>query len=133
MKSILVPMESRPGMTSTLETALLLAQRCDSYIEGFPLRSRIDSIAFDVTGSLPMATYEQESQEEAVRVRTFFEVFMQERSVPSGAKTTQGLSWGWFNDAAEGADFVGSYGRVFERDRTWSARCRHHPITQSDN
>jgi nucleotide-binding universal stress UspA family protein len=114
MKSILVPTESRPGMTSTLETALLLARRCDSYIEGFPLRSRADIIAFDVTGSLPIATYERESQEEAVRAGTFFEVFMQERNVPSAAKTNQGLSWGWFKDAAEGADFVGSYGRVFD-------------------
>ena len=61
-----------------------------------------------------MATYEQESQEEAIRVRTFFEVFMQERNLPSGGKTTQGLSWGWLEDAAEGEDFVGSYGRVFD-------------------
>ncbi|MGA8610283.1 MAG: universal stress protein [Xanthobacteraceae bacterium] len=102
-------------MTSTLETALLLAQRCDGYIEGFPLRPLVrDFAGLDPIGALPMATYEQESQEEVIRVRTFFEAFMQERNVPSREETTQGPSWGWLNDAAEGEDFVGSYGRVFD-------------------
>jgi len=115
MKSILVPTENRPGMTSTLETALLLAQRCAGYIEGFSLRARVsDFIALDPTGSIPIATYEQESQEEATRVRTFFEVFMQERNVPGRGKTTQGPSYGWFEGAAEGEDSVGSHGRVFD-------------------
>ena len=56
MKSVLVPTENRPGMTSTLETALLLAQ-CGGYIEGFSLRARVsDFIALDPTGSIPIAT-----------------------------------------------------------------------------
>ena len=38
MKSILVPMEPHDGMASVLETALLLARKCESYVEGFPLR-----------------------------------------------------------------------------------------------
>ena len=115
MKSILVPTENRPGMTSTLETALLLARRCDGYIEGFPLQPRTqDFIALDPTGSVPFARYEQESEVEAGRVHTFFEVFMQERNVPKRGKATEGLSYGWFGDAAEGEDFVGSYGRVFD-------------------
>ena len=115
MKSILVPTENRPGMTSTLETALLLTQRCDGYIEGFPLRPRThDFIALDPTGSVPFARYEQESEEEAVRLRTFFESFMQERNIPKGGKATGGLSYDWFGGAAEGEDFVGSYGRVFD-------------------
>ena len=115
MKSILVPTENRPGMTATLESALLLAQRCDGYIEAFPLRSRVqDFIALDPTGSVPFARYELEVEEEAVRVRTFFEVFMQERNVPKRGKATEGLSYAWFEDAAEGENFVGSYGRVFD-------------------
>ena len=35
MKTILVPTENHNAMQSALETALLLARRCDSYIEGF--------------------------------------------------------------------------------------------------
>ena len=109
-----MPTENRPGMTSTLETAL--AQRCGgSYQEGFALRPRVrDYAALDPAGSIPIVKYEQESQEEAVRVRTFFEVFMQERNIPSGDKAAEGPSYGWFEDAAEGQDFVGSYGRVFD-------------------
>ena len=37
MKTILVPTQNIPAMTSTLETAVLLAQRTGAYIEGVPL------------------------------------------------------------------------------------------------
>jgi len=41
MKTILVPTEDDAAMSSALETALILARRCDSYIEGFSLRWEI--------------------------------------------------------------------------------------------
>jgi hypothetical protein len=34
MKTILVPIEEDNAMGSALQTALILARRCDSYIEG---------------------------------------------------------------------------------------------------
>jgi len=37
MKTILVPTQNIPTMRSTLETAVLLAQRTGAYIEGIPL------------------------------------------------------------------------------------------------
>jgi hypothetical protein len=37
-KTILVPIKQHDPMNSTLETALVLAQKFDSYIEGFALR-----------------------------------------------------------------------------------------------
>ena len=37
-RTILVPIEQHDLMSSTLETALCLAQKFDSYIEGFALR-----------------------------------------------------------------------------------------------
>jgi len=40
-KTILVPIEQHDLMNSTLETALLLARKFDSYIEGFALRVAI--------------------------------------------------------------------------------------------
>jgi hypothetical protein len=40
-KTILVPIEQHDFMDSTLKTALLLARRFDSYIEGFALRVAI--------------------------------------------------------------------------------------------
>ena len=51
MKSILVPTENNDAMQSALETALLLARRYDSYIEGFALRWSInDFIGGDMMG-----------------------------------------------------------------------------------
>ena len=41
MKTILVPTEDNSAMGSAPETALILARRCDSYIEGFALRFEI--------------------------------------------------------------------------------------------
>jgi hypothetical protein len=40
-RTILVPIEQHDLMNSTLETALLLARKFDSYIEGFALRVAI--------------------------------------------------------------------------------------------
>jgi len=115
MKTILVPMEHYEGMRSVLETALLLARRCDSYIEGFPLRFGISEfVAVDPAGSIPLESYRQESLEEAAHSRRLFETFMQEHNVPRSSGPASGLSFGWLDDAPEGEAFVGSYGRVFD-------------------
>jgi nucleotide-binding universal stress UspA family protein len=115
MKTILVPMEPHEGMTAVLETALLLAQRCSSYIEGFPLRFGISEfVAVDPAGSIPLESYRQESLEEAAQARRLFESFMQERNIPQSNGLTSGPSFGWLDDAPEGEGFVGSYGRVFD-------------------
>src|SRR5262245_64547209 len=109
MKSILVPMEPHEGMTSVLETALLLARKCESYIEGFPLRFGISEfVAVDPAGSIPLESYRQESIEEAAQARRLFEQFMQERNVPRSSGSSGGPSFGWLEDAPEGEGFVGS-------------------------
>ena len=115
MKSILVPMEPHDGMASVLETALLLARKCESYIEGFPLRFGISEfVAVDPAGSIPLESYRQESIEEAAQARRMFETFMKERGVPQSGGASAGLSCAWLDDAPEGESFVGSYGRVFD-------------------
>jgi nucleotide-binding universal stress UspA family protein len=119
MKTILVPMEPHEGMGAVLETALLLAKKRGSYIEGFPLRFGISEfVAVDPAGSIPLESYRQESAEEAAQARKLFDSFMQQRGVPrsSGAAggLSPGLSCGWLDDAPEGESFVGSYGRVFD-------------------
>src|SRR3954449_5051173 len=119
MKTILVPMEPHEGMSAVLETALLLAKKRGSYIEGFPLRFGISEfVAVDPAGSIPLESYRQESAEEAAQARKLFDTFMQRRGVPrsSGAAggLPPGLSCGWLDDAPEGESFVGSYGRVFD-------------------
>jgi len=115
MKSILVPIENDGTINSTLETALLLAKRCDSYIEGFSLRHAISEyIVADAAGGIPLDLYEQDNLQEAAQARQLFEAFMQERSVPRAVEPSVGLSYGWLDDAPEGEGFVGSYGRVFD-------------------
>jgi hypothetical protein len=115
MKSILVPMEPHDGMMSVLETALLLARKCDSYIEGFPLRFGISEfVAVDPAGSIPLESYRQESIEEAAQARKMFEAFMTERGIARTGAAPKGLSCAWLDEAPEGEGFVGSYGRVFD-------------------
>jgi nucleotide-binding universal stress UspA family protein len=115
MKTILVPTENHDAMRSALETALLLARRHDSYMEGFALRWQINEFAGgDMVGGLPLETYRQDSAEEAKKARQIFESFMQKHDVPRSTGTTVSLSFGWLDEAPEGESFVGSYGRVFD-------------------
>src|SRR5437660_2598724 len=115
MKTILVPTEPHDLMTSTLQTALLLARRFDSYVEGFALRPAIDNfVAMDPISGMAMATVKQRDAETATHARTAFEGFMQGRNVPRAEQMTSSLSWGWFDAAPDGDDVVGSYGRVFD-------------------
>ena len=133
MKTILVPMENHDAMQSALETALLLARRYDSYIEGFALRWSInDVIGGDMMGGFSPNDYTQEIAEEAKKARQIFESFMQKHSVPRSIETTKSMSFGWLDNVTEGESFVGSYGRVFD-DRDEPARCKfHRAIPQSD-
>ena len=115
MKTILVPMENRDAMQSSLETALLLARPCGSYIEGFALRWEFNEFSGgDIAGAFPLATYREDIAEEAKQARQIFESFMQKHNVPRSTATTEGLSFDWLDTAPEGGSFVGSYGRVFD-------------------
>src|SRR4029453_2440579 len=113
-KTILVPVEQHDLTNSILSTALFLARQFDSYIEGFALRVAIPTaFALGDVGPLPIPALEEEIAENEKRSRGLFENFMQEHGVPRRADT-KALSSGWFGNAPEGDDFVGSYGRVFD-------------------
>jgi len=115
MKTILVPTEDNRAMRSALETALLVARRCDSYIEGFALRwSVADFAAFDPTGGIPFEIDKLAAARMEKQAWQIFESFMQGHNVPRSTAKTEALSFGWSDDAPQGEDFVGSYGRVFD-------------------
>jgi len=103
MKTILVPTEDINAIGSALETALLLARRCDSYIEGFALRWEI--------AKFTEADHREIARTE-VQARTTFETFMRKHGVLRSTTTTDTPSFGWFENAPAGDAFVGSYGRV---------------------
>jgi nucleotide-binding universal stress UspA family protein len=114
-KTILVPTEQHDLMSSTLETAVVLARKFDSYIEGFALRVGVP-VAFTIgdMGTLPVpAALEHEITDNENRTRALFEEFMREHGVPGGGHTSS-LSSGWVPDAPQGDHFVGSHGRVFD-------------------
>jgi hypothetical protein len=61
MNTILVPMENH-DMRSALETAVLLGQRNNSYIEGFALRWQVIELVagIDAMGGLPLDRFKEE-------------------------------------------------------------------------
>jgi len=113
-KTILVPVEPHDLVNSTLQTALLLARKFDSYIEGFALRVEFPAV-FAVTdaGAVPIAPFQQDITENEKRSRSLFEDFMQQHGVSRGGDA-KALSSGWLENAPEGDLFVGSHGRVFD-------------------
>jgi len=113
-KTILVPIEQHDLMNSTLETALLLARKFDSYIEGFALRAATAAAyATADVSTVPIPPLEQDIAENAQRSQSLFENFMQEHAVPPGDHTATPSS-NWLAYTPEGDHFVGSYGRVFD-------------------
>jgi nucleotide-binding universal stress UspA family protein len=116
MKAILVPTEHHASMASALDTALLLARKFDSCIEGFPLRPGVaDLVAMDPDSGLTMVAVKENDAELVRHTEEVFRIFMDQHQVPqrSGDGPTT-LSWTWHSDTPSGHDYVGSYGRVFD-------------------
>src|SRR6201993_4131056 len=116
MKTILVPTEQSPTMVSALDTALLLAQKFASCIEGFALRPAVaDLVAMDPDSGLTMVAVKEDDAEMVRQAEDMFRAFMTQHQVPLNAGTAQtSPSYSWLDSAPSGHDFVGSYGRVFD-------------------
>ncbi|MCC6946925.1 MAG: universal stress protein [Bradyrhizobiaceae bacterium] len=115
MKTILIPATRGETTRPALETALLLARRFDSYMEGFALRWSFSAFAgIEAAGVVPVEAFQREDEEEEKRARELFEGFMQSQGVPRGDGSKGALSYGWIENAPEGDSFAGSLGRVFD-------------------
>jgi nucleotide-binding universal stress UspA family protein len=118
VKTILVPTENNAAMTSSLETALLLAQKFDGCIEGFPLRPAVaDMVAMDPDAGLTMVAVKENDAEMVRQAEDTFRSFMQRHSIKeraADAAAAASLSWTWHSGTPSGQDFAGSYGRVFD-------------------
>jgi nucleotide-binding universal stress UspA family protein len=116
MKTILVPTEQNVSMQSALDTALLLAKKFDSCIEGFALRPAVaDLVAMDPDSGLTMVAVKENDAEMVRQAEDMFRAFMDGHGVAK--RTGEGpatLSCSWLEEAPSGHDFVGSYGRVFD-------------------
>jgi nucleotide-binding universal stress UspA family protein len=102
-------------MTSTLETAVLLAQRTGAYIEGVPLWfGTPEFIVAGMASTYTMDAYRGRREEEAAGERELFETFMRQHGI-AAARTTADRPWfGWFAEVPPGEGLVGSHGRVFD-------------------
>ncbi|MFY9837570.1 MAG: universal stress protein [Xanthobacteraceae bacterium] len=116
MKTILVPTEQSSTMVSALDTALLLARKFDSCVEGFPLRPAVaDLVAMDPDSGLTMVAVKENDAEMVRQAEALFHTFMKNNQVTQrSGDGPASLSWSWLADAPSGHDFVGSYGRVFD-------------------
>src|SRR5579863_4972915 len=105
MKTILVPTEQNVAMASALDTALLLAQKFDGCIEGFPLRAAVaDMVAMDPDAGLAMVAVKENDAEMVRHAEETFRAFMQghaitQRTSEAGAAS---LSWAWNAAAPSG-------------------------------
>ena len=117
MKTILVPTEHNAAMTSALNSALLLAQKFGSCIEGFPLRPAVaDLVAMDPDAGLTMVAVKENDAEMVRQAEDLFRSFMQSHGIKERADEAPASSpsWVWHAAAPSGNDFVGNYGRVFD-------------------
>jgi len=115
MKTILVPIEPHDAIQPVLETALLLAGKFDSYIEGFALRPAIGNlVTMDPVSSLTVVSARENDAEIVKQARGIFESFMREKQVPAAGGTAASVSQAWLEATPDGDEFVGSYGRVFD-------------------
>src|ERR1700751_3947290 len=94
MKTILVPTRNVPAMKSTIEAAVLLAQRTGGYIEGVSLWWGVPEFGpTELASTFSMETYRARREEETAEARKLFETFMQEHGVDA-ARTTTNRPWG---------------------------------------
>jgi nucleotide-binding universal stress UspA family protein len=118
MKSILIPVEPHAGMSAVLETARLLAQKFDSYIEGVALGPDLTQIVaadFSLDGIVFDDAVRRDMYADA---RKIFEGFMQDSAVPARTELAQpsapGPCYGWLRESLVSDSGVGEYGRVFD-------------------
>lgn len=112
MKNILVPIELHSTVDSVLQTALVLARKFDSYIEGTPLGPDLpDLVAFDMPVSWTIN--DQNSWKElADEAHRKFDASMSAAGI--GTANGSGPSQAWSGEHSLGDSQVASYARVFD-------------------
>ena len=121
MKTILVPLEESDVLLSILETALLVGQKFNCYIEGLYEQPGLTEVvvAGEGLGVTPpdlVETFQQQEKERAVRAHELFEAFMIDKSVPlnGGGAPKNHITAGWVEEEVPGRELVGYRGRLFD-------------------
>jgi hypothetical protein len=114
MKTILIPVEQNDALVSILDTALLLAKKFGSYIEGFALRplTSVSLLALDpMAGGVAQEIHNQFYAKAVQKTRELFEALMEERGLSRFSENQPSPAFSWLEEAPVG---VGSYGRAFD-------------------
>jgi nucleotide-binding universal stress UspA family protein len=117
MKSILIPVGESELLESVLETALLVARRFGSHMEGLHVRPDFAGIIAATGMGAPYVVedFRKEDWESIQRSRTEFERFLNRHNVPLDGGAGTGQPWATFRiEAPPGDDFIGQHARLFD-------------------
>jgi nucleotide-binding universal stress UspA family protein len=117
MKNLLIPIEESELLPSVLESAVLVARRFGSYLEGLHVRPDFaGSIAASGMGApYVIEEFRREDWEGIQRAHKTFGAFMQERDFPVDSEPDAGVPWACFRaEAPPGDEFIGQHARLFD-------------------
>ena len=117
MKSILIPVEESELLESVLETALLVARRFGSHMEGLHVRPDFAGIIAATGMGAPYVVedFRKEDWESIQRSRLEFEQFLNRNDIPLDGGAGTGQPWATFRvEAPPGDDFIGQHARLFD-------------------
>ncbi len=132
MKSILIPVEDHAAMESVLETALRLAERFGSYMEGVALGPDLAQItAADF--SLGGIVFDERTRRELLDdAHDIFSHFMEKHGIGAEKANSSGPSFGWRGEILATDEAIGEYGRVFDIIAVGRPGLRHSAAAQID-
>ncbi|HYG87721.1 MAG TPA: universal stress protein [Azospirillum sp.] len=116
MRSILVPIDEGEALSSTLQSAVLIAEQWGSYLEGLYVRLDVAG-AIAVMGMGSPVLIEDFRRDEWVRVQEAhaqFDRFLADRKVRVGGAFGNGPTARFRAEAPPGEAFVGQHARLFD-------------------
>jgi nucleotide-binding universal stress UspA family protein len=115
MKNLLVPIEEHNIIDAVIDTALAVARRFDSYVEGIAVSvDQISAYAADLHFGVVPGLDPVSRQEMADAARHRFENAMMARGMARAAPAQTASGFGWRQDLLTGDELVGAYARVFD-------------------
>jgi len=117
MKNLLIPIEESEFLPSVLQSAVLVARRFGSYMEGLHVRPDFaGSIAASGMGApYVIEEFRREDWEGIQRAHKTFGNFMREREIAVDTEADASHPWACFRaEAPPGDEFIGQHARLFD-------------------
>jgi nucleotide-binding universal stress UspA family protein len=117
MKNLLIPIEESELLPSVLESAVLVARRFGSYLEGLHVRPDFaGSIAASGMGApYVIEEFRREDWEGIQRAHKTFGAFLRKHQIPCDTEADASTPWACFRaEAPPGDEFIGQHARLFD-------------------